>query len=265
MPAMIGRRLLPDAYLAWNDRWGAPGGYSSTGRRLAQRLLPESFRPRLSGPFGFQPYNNRTRRFEYPWAYHAAEVQPGQRAVDLGGSLGGLQFVLAKAGLKVTNVDPGEAAPRGWPIDARSINALNRAFKTDVELRQCFLADADLESDACDRVFCISVLEHVDEETVPSIVAEVARILRPGGKFILTVDLFLDLSPFTDRETNVHGRNMDIGALVDASGLRLEQGDPAELYGFPEFDPKRVQSELNDYLFGDVAPCVAQALVLRKD
>src|SRR5439155_12736711 len=102
----------------------------------------------------------------------------------------------------------GEAAPMGWPVDEATFRTLNRAFGTTVELRRTFLEDAGIENDSVDRVFCISTLEHVPDDGIASIVSEIHRILRPGGQCVLTVDLFFDLAPFTDRETNQSGRNV---------------------------------------------------------
>lgn len=259
---MIGRRELPEHFEQWNRRWGAP--YGMRARHLLRRQALRFQFPRLVGPFGFQPDNSVTRRFEYPWAFHAVGLSPGMRAVELGGSLAGLQFVVATAGVKVVNVDPGEQAAVGWPVNQESVHRLNRAFGTDVELRNCFLEEASLESESFDVVYSISTIEHIPIELLPSILAEVRRILVPGGRCVLTVDLFLDLEPFSYETSNVTGANVNIRWLVEQSGLKLEQGDRSELYGFPEFDPKRVMGNLFSYEYGNFYPSLAQALVLIK-
>ena len=261
---MLARKDMPEHFLAWNSRWGAPHGHERWWRRGILRLSPETARPRVVGPFGFQPDNSETRRFEYPWAYYATPLHPGSTAVDVGASLSGLQFILAKAGLAVVNVDPGESAVMGWPLDSASFVALNRAFHTSVRLQPCFLEDAGIASNSVDRVFCISTLEHVPDDSIAGILHEVRRILRPGGLFVLTVDLFLDLAPFTDRKTNESGHNVDIAWLVKTSGLELVQGDPAELFGYPEFDPRQILAGLSQYLYGTRVPALAQTLVLEK-
>lgn len=261
---MLARKTLPEQFLRWNRRWGAPFGRNRLPHRLALTVAPARWRPWIVGPFGFQPDNSATRRFEYPWAFHATTLRRGMTAVDLGGGLAGLQFVLDKAGLTVVNVDPSDAAPMGWPVDAATFRALNRAFGTNVELRRTFLKDAGIEDASVDRVFCISTLEHVPDDAIASILREIRRILRPGGQCVLTVDLFLDLAPFTDRATNASGRNVDLSWVVGASGLTLTTGDRAELNGFPEFDPRRVQASLGDLLYATHVPALTQALVLTR-
>lgn len=226
--------------------------------------MPLAIEARLRGPFGLQRWNNRTRIAEYPWAFHATPVEAGMTALEIGGSLAGFQFVLSRLGLEVTNLDPGEAAERGWPLDESTFALLNRAFRTKVQLRKSFLEEAEFADDSFDRIYCISTIEHIPETRLSSLLQEIGRVLRPGGHCVLTIDLFLDLAPFTDRSSNRHGTNVDVRALVEASGLTLTAGNESELNGFPEFRPREVQERLDEYFLGDIGPCVSQLLVLSK-
>ena len=259
---MIGRRQLPAHFAEWNRRWGAP--YGKRPRYMIRGQAVRFRAPQVVGPFGFQPDNSITRRFEYPWAFHAVPLRPGMRAVEIGGSLAGLQFVLSREGVRVINVDPGERAAHGWPVNHESIARLNRAFGTDVELRNCYIEEAGLEDASVDLVYSISTIEHIPLELLPSILHEVERILVPGGRFVLTVDLFLDLEPFSYETENITGRNVDVRWLVETSRLELEQGERSELYGYPQFDPKRIMGKLFSYEYGHFYPSLAQAVVLVK-
>ena len=260
---MIASRALPLAFQQWNSYWGAPDG-----RRIANRLIGNRRRlrwamARLCGPFAFQ-VNNRTRRFEYPWAYFATPTVAGQRVVDLGGSLAGFQFVLSKQDLKVINIDPGvDSSGLGWPVDERSIQRLNRAFSTDVTLIRRPLQSADLEANSIDTVYSISTLEHIPPEEHDDIAKEIGRILRPGGRCVLTIDLFLDLAPFSARAENAWGQNVNVRRFVEASGLALVAGAKEELLGYSEFSVTALMGKLSEYLVGDY-PALAQCLVLAK-
>jgi len=230
--------------------------------RLSQRELRWRH-PRWTGPFGFQP-NNTTRVFEYPWAFHAVPVGARSPVVEIGGSLSGFQFVMAKSGAAVTNVDPGlEARGLGWPVDAGSIGALNRAFGTDVTLVNTTLEEAGLEDESADAVYSISTIEHIPTADLPSLMKDVRRILRPGGACVLTIDLFLDLVPFTTQSENEFGTNVSVLQLVESSELDLVVGRPEELFGFPQFDADAVRDRLDDFLVG-VYPTLAQCVVLGK-
>lgn len=261
---MIARRALPAGFLAWNRRWGAPEGLPR-GRRLRRRVprLVERV-PRLIGPFGFQP-NNSTRLWEYPWAHEAVGPRPGQVVVDVGGGLGGLQFVLAREGASVTNVDPGlEASGVGWPVTADRIGRLNRAFGTDVRLRSTTLPGAELPAESVDTVVSVSTVEHIPPPELPGLFDEILRVLRPGGRFVATVDLFLDLRPFTTRDENRWGTNIDLGGLLEPLDADLVVGRTDELAGYDRFDPERILAGLSEYLIGSAYPALAQCFVIEK-
>ncbi|MFN2466254.1 MAG: class I SAM-dependent methyltransferase [Candidatus Dormibacteria bacterium] len=261
---MLARTPLPPEFVEWNRRWGAPWGMpAASGLSLGERLASD--RRSEFGPFAFQA-NNTTREFEYPWAFQATPLRAGMRAVELGASLTGFQFVLAQAGLEVLGVDPGDASTGAQDnaLNAENHALLNAAFETSVSLHQERLENVSLPASSIDRVFCISTLEHIHPADLPSLLAEIWRILRPGGMLVLTIDLFLDLHPFATARENEWGTNIDIGNFIQESRLQLVQGVPAELYGHPLFRAHRVESMLPSLVIGRGHPVVVQALVLEK-
>lgn len=274
---MIGRKELPTAFTGWNEEWGAPFGYLGNrdfreGREPDGSLRLADSEPASPevGPFGFQP-NSSTRIYEYPWAFFAAELEPGMRTLDIGGGVSGFQFVLAQQGCAVTNVDPTARADYNTWSDPGFVGLsperhalLNRIFGTDVRLVAERIQDADLEPGSFDRVFCLSVLEHVEPDEALQMLTSAAGLLRPGGRVLLTVDLFLDLRPFGVLTRNRWGINMDVGSLVKGSGLTLVYGDPRELLGMQEFDVDRVVRLLPELLIGASYPVLTQTLVLEK-
>jgi 2-polyprenyl-3-methyl-5-hydroxy-6-metoxy-1,4-benzoquinol methylase len=267
------RRELPERFAAWNRSWGAPSGHATLKHLIAKRVLDgmrlsdADVSRRIAGPFSLQG-NSDTRRVEYPWAYFATPLRSGLRVVEVGGALSGFQFALSKAGCDVVNVDPGEEDQEYWELSLRlnsdSMARLNRVFGTSVELRGSTLQDARFPEESVDRVFSISTIEHVPEADLGELSREIGRILKPGGLCVLTIDLFLDLVPFTSKAQNYYGRNADVRALVEASGLRLAEGTPAELFGYDEFHALDIQTDLGQYFLGSGYPVCAQALVLEK-
>jgi SAM-dependent methyltransferase len=264
---MIARKALPPEHLAWNARWGAPFGRSLYRRTRTGGLLDRTlftWAPSLRGPFGFQP-NNTTREAEYPWAFHATPIAPGMKVLEIGGGLAGFQFVLDRSGCMVVNVDPGmEAHGRGWPCDQAGMDRLNRAFGTHVTLHNCFLDAAPLADDTFDRAFSISVIEHIPEAELPGIMRRAYELLRPGGLFVITLDLFLDLRPFSARESNEFGSNVSVRMLAESAPFELVAGDRSELHGYPEFDADAVLARRETLMVGSYHPALAQLLVLRK-
>jgi SAM-dependent methyltransferase len=261
---MLAPREMPGRFVAWNRRHGAPFGRSWHRWANFRRCLPASWWERLRGPFALQ-VNNDTRAFEYPWAYEAAALEAGMKVVEIGGGLAGFQFVLDRAGCTVVNVDPGlEAAGVGWPCDRDSMCRLNARFGTRVELRNTVAREAGLESGAYDRVFALSVLEHLPDEDVDDAMGQAFRWLKPGGRMILTIDLFLNLHPFCSRTANEYGSNRDVHRIVTAQPFEMALGEPSQLYGFAQFEADRILGQLEKYRVGSIYPTLVQCVVLRK-
>jgi SAM-dependent methyltransferase len=259
---MIARRQLPAPYKAFNHRWHAPLG-PPAGRRA--RILGTRSKAgiRLRGPFAWQP-NNTTRAFEFPWAYEQVMgFGRGLTVLEIGGGMSGLQFVLAHEGQQMINVDPGlQARGRGWELNGDFHRRLQEVFAAPVDLRPSTIGAADVPDASVDVILSVSTIEHFTPEDLLELCEHIQRVLRPGGHAVLTIDLFLDLVPFTRRDRNEWGTNIDVRALVERSGLELVVGDPAELYGFDAFDAEAVQSRLTELLTGTVASLV-QCVVAR--
>jgi SAM-dependent methyltransferase len=260
---LIAPQKISEPYQRWNQAHGAPHGHRVHFGRLRTRWLPEAWLQRAQGPFAIQA-NNTIRAFEYPWAFDVAKISPGMKVLEIGGGLAGFQFALAHAGCRVVNVDPGmEAAGVGWPCDQASLARLNRMFGANVELRNTTIENAGLPDNEFDRAFSISVIEHLPPGDTANLMAHAFRLLKPGGLFVITVDLFLNLAPFTARLTNKFGRNQSVRELVGSQPWKLLVGKVEELYGFPEFDAGKIQFRLEEFFVGDY-PALAQCLVLQK-
>ncbi len=92
---------------------------------------------------------------------------------------------------------------------------------------------------------------------------EIYRIVMPGGFVVLTIDLFLNVAPFTNRERNSYGSNIDVKWLTQLAPFELIAGEKRELYGFPEFSASAILARLEEFLVGKY-PAMAQMLCLRK-
>ncbi len=260
---MLAPAKIPEEFLKWNQQWDAPFGTAWT------KLIPRVCRylpglAKLCGYFAFQT-NNDTRVFEYPWVCSTLQSKTGTNILEIGGGVSGFQFMLDHIGYRVINVDPGKAAHgKGWPVTTGTIAALNNQFASHVELKNCFIEDAGIKDESIDHVISISTIEHIPDDDIQSILGHVHRVLKPGGVFIVTLDLFLDIQPFSGQANNRYGKNVSTKWLVEQSGLNLVYGNPAELYGFPEFDGKEVYNNREKYLVGGGYPAMVQMMVLQK-
>jgi SAM-dependent methyltransferase len=105
--------------------------------------------------------------------------------VDLGAGATFFPFAISRLGYSVIAAD----------ADARATSSIDRAIgavSTGIGAVTSLLSDARsiaLETESVDGVYCISVLEHIGD--FEAVIAEVRRVLRPGGVFVVTFDVDL--------------------------------------------------------------------------
>ena len=230
--------------------------------RLSLDRQPRWFRPLLRKSRRLQTmtgYDHWSRAWEYPWAVLAAGLDGGGdrrtpparplRILDVGG--GGSPFApwLAARGHEAHVVDPSLDQGRFFAWDpgrsawknARTL-AKQSAFRlTGVRTLWGLPKDGaaarlhywpymaqkmDFPDAHFDRVFCLSVIEHIPHDLWPGCMREFVRVLRPGGRLVITMDM----------ETSEANERL-YRKLVAACPLRLE-GDPD--YPVP-LDPAEAQ------------------------
>jgi SAM-dependent methyltransferase len=150
---------------------------------------------------------------------------PGPEVLNAGAGAGTLTLKLVDAGLRVTSVD---ASPElcDWvraALRARGAEAGNPVLRGDAA--RMALPDA-----AFDAAVSAEVLEHLDDDAAA--LAELARVLRPGGLLLVTVPANPYRYDWTDRWAG-HRRRYDAAALE----ARMRAAGFAEVrvqgWGFP--------------------------------
>ena len=261
---MLARRHLPEKYAQWNHAWGVPYGrrWPSAVSRIKQ-LGDRQLVQRLRGPFAFQD-NSSTRAYEFPWAYDQLSGLGHSRIVEIGGALSGLQFVLAKDGHEVHNVDPFFDYGSGkYDVDPVAEHAsLNRTFGTNAILHKSTLPEADLSGNF-NAAVCVSTLEHLPPESIEATLKTVKELLVPGGLVVLTLDLFLNLAPFCSRTSNTWGTNSSVAWIEDLLGYEMVAGNRAELYGYDEFSTDDILSRMEEFAINVGYPQMAQLVTFR--
>ncbi len=109
-------------------------------------------------------------------ALAVACVEPGKLAADIGAGTGFITEALIRAGLKVITVDQSEAM----------LEEMHRKFAAveGIDYRVGEAEHLPISSESIDYVFANMYLHHV--ETPPKAIAEMTRILKPGGKMVIT-------------------------------------------------------------------------------
>lgn len=139
----------------------------------------------IDGKIGiwYAPYLSLTasehwsRRFELPWAFCEALPITGKSCLDVGSGFSPLPVLLA------------DNCRRLVSLDIEPSNHL-RAVLLD-HGGQCVQADLRTYApdELFDRIFCISVLEHIDRLNISATLRRMLSWLAPGGKLIVTTDV----------------------------------------------------------------------------
>lgn len=134
---------------------------------------------------GHWMYHNAFTAERYRRVIEAAQPLSGKRVLDYGCGDGALLSWIAKTvnGGEAVGFDPNEEAQR-----LASEKLAERGVRASVvsDLRE-------LEDGSFDRVLCSEVIEHVHD--VQGLLAEIHRVLRPGGRAVLTTPIRMTESP----------------------------------------------------------------------
>ena len=135
------------------------------------------------------------RNWEYPWAILNSDMSSNTRILDVGSGCSLFPLYLAQRSKNVDSIDTDEQLMKiASPILA-DILKLKVNYFVDNAL------NLSAKDNTYDYVFCISVLEHLEQELENGIwvnkhaskldriaIREFLRVVRPGGRIILTLD-----------------------------------------------------------------------------
>jgi SAM-dependent methyltransferase len=121
-------------------------------------------------------YLHPSKHWEYPWALEQAALPPRCEILDAGCGASIFPVYLAGCGHRVSACDielPGR---------------LDRLHGVLVNYTCGDLTALPFHDNRFNVVFCISVIEHLPREKMPAALGELGRVLRPGGRLLLTTD-----------------------------------------------------------------------------
>ena len=156
-------------------------------------------------------------------------IRAGERVLDMGCGAGRHAFEMYRRGADVVALDQDAdelATVREWFAAMREEGSVPDGAAADVEQGDALaLPFAD---DAFDRVVAAEVLEHIPDDAAA--IAELVRVLRPGGTMAVTVPRWLPEKvcwALSEEYHQVEGghvrvyRGDELAAQLEAAGLRV--------------------------------------------
>jgi SAM-dependent methyltransferase len=137
------------------------------------------------------PLHQWSRQWEYPYvydkiaAYSAKSENSSLRIMDGGSGVTFFPYFLTS---KLPGSDLCCADMNSGYVDI--FTNVNNTMDRAVKFTCCSLEKLESDNNFFDIIYCISVLEHT--KNYQKIISEFSRVLKPGGKLILTFDLSLD-------------------------------------------------------------------------
>ncbi|HET7321899.1 MAG TPA: class I SAM-dependent methyltransferase [Longimicrobiaceae bacterium] len=159
-------------------------------------------------------YLHPGKRWEYPWALERADLEPGSRVLDAGSGDSIFPIYLARHGYRVTAVDLAFSG------------TLDALHGVDVDYVRADLTSLPQPDESFDAVFCISVIEHLPEGRIPFAMQQMRRVLKPGGRLLLTTDYYRDAEEEVWYEGPDRRFRVDWGFFDEARLRRLILGAP---------------------------------------
>jgi SAM-dependent methyltransferase len=162
-------------------------------------------------------------------------IFPDARVLDVGAGTGAnLRMLRASRFTRVTGLDDSDEA-------IRLCAAKGLGFVRKGDIRAMPFADASF-----DLVLATDVIEHVDDDG--QAVAEIARVLVPGGRALITVPAFQSLWGLQDRQA-LHKRRYRLRPLLELLRSRGMQVECSYYFNYILFTPIWIARRLID-LFG---------------
>jgi 2-polyprenyl-3-methyl-5-hydroxy-6-metoxy-1,4-benzoquinol methylase len=132
---------------------------------------------------GLRTMLNWSKVWEYPWSWFGCLSKQdwlGKHIIDIGSEIGPMPWFLASLGARVTLIETDSQWTDTW---------LKLREKLQVDVSWHVVSDECLPvPDACaDTVTTFSVIEHQPHKE--RAIDEVARVLKPGGSFVISFDI----------------------------------------------------------------------------
>lgn len=114
-------------------------------------------------------------------------LQPGQAVLNVGVGDGSLERLAAASGIEIYALDPS----------AQAIESLTTALDLGERARSGYIQAIPFDSGCFDAVVLSEVIEHLDDNVLDQALTEAKRVLKPGGRLLISTPFAEDLETGT--------------------------------------------------------------------
>ncbi len=125
-----------------------------------------------------------------------------------------------------------------------------RLLVPQAEFHAANISKMPFPDDSFDAIFCIETVEHLIPETIPAVMAEFRRVLKPGGQLVITVPSLLNGIPKPESKHYQHFSVESLSAYIEPH-LKIE-----EMIGqdYTPLHPLKIFYKLIDNPLWDIKP-----------
>lgn len=190
------------------------------------------------------------RMWEYAFAIVASRVKTNDYCLDVGCGMSAFTVYLKdKVGARVIGTDPdfikGQIRYKGHGVSQEFIK------KTGLKIIKTSMEKLPFKNDTFEKIYCLSVIEHVTEDAAYLGIQEMARVLKPGGILVLTVDTNLKSNVVKPLNLIWDSGLVPIGRIdtkwpKQRFGVFENGKEPADIYGIVlQKDNYKIQTEFS--------------------
>jgi len=157
------------------------------------------------------------RRLEYSYVLNQCLTNFKKNVLDVGCGISPLPRALSQKGVKVSGVDKGDEII-DYLNDKRTL-----LHDSNINYFTGNATDLNIPENSFDFVICVSVLEHLPSTDDTKAMKEMLRIVKPGGKLIITVDFTPEKAISYLEKQRTYQTKFDFSTLGQKtkSGLKL--------------------------------------------